>query len=71
MKHGARIHRKGVPAQPMVEKHKSDLALTFDVRQGVRASPLLAHYSADVSRCQVQFVRLAEARRNDEPHVVP
>lgn len=28
--------------------------------------PTNAHYSPTVSRCQVQFVRLVEARRNDE-----
>lgn len=52
---------------------KSDLASTFDVRHEQRERqrereppPTSAHYSPAVSRCQVQFVRLVEARRNDE-----
>lgn len=35
-------------------------------RERESISPYDAHYSPAVSRCQVQFVRLVEARRNDE-----
>lgn len=43
-------------------KQKSDSAVTLGVQTGLTTPPK-SHYSAAASRCQVQFVLLAKARR--------